>query len=123
MRQPWYVWASPFNGNAYRYGPYTSLDTAVKSMRRVFADRRRRPRLDCRAPGAWIYTPPRKRGAEVFTLSIYQPRAAHLCNVERREVQWMLPLDEDAPVFIAREEDIRRKRGRKRCTGLASATV
>jgi hypothetical protein len=123
MRDPWYVWASPFNGKAYRYGPYVSLTAAVKSMRRVFHDRRRRPRLDCRAPGAWIYTPPRKKHTPVFSLSIYRPAAAHLCELPRREVQWMLPMDGDAPVFIAAEQEIRKLGRRRRCTGLASGTA
>lgn len=122
-REPWYVWASPHNQHAYRYGPYLTLDAAVKSMRHQFRDRRRRPRLDCQAPGAWLYTPPRRRDVAPFVLSIYRPSAAHLCGVPRNEVQFMLPMDGDAPIFIVSSNDIRKRKRIRSCTGSASVTA
>jgi len=123
MRQTWYTWSNAHNTIAYRYGPYLTLRAAVVSLCRQFHDKRKRPRLDCRGPGAWMYTPPRSVGRGRHPIAIYQPDAAQLCEVPRREVQFMLPLDGDAPIFFVTDEDLRIRRKRRPCTGSASATA
>lgn len=123
MRPRWYTWSNPHGSIAYRYGPYLTLRDAVASLRRQFADKRKRARLDCRGPGAWMYTPPRSAGRTRHPIAIYQPDAAELCDVPRREVQFMLPLASDAPIFFVTDEELRQRRRRRSCTGLASATA